>query len=84
MKTISEEGSLGGGLCHGAACCARFGAFLIFHSTIPAFDADDGSSIPEYTGLIAYSELLEHGVLQLEYYRHYSRHSLSACCNVKH
>ena len=58
--------------------------YTITTGTIPEFEADDGEVIPEYTGLIAYSESLEHGVLQLEYYRHYSRHSLSACCNVKH
>lgn len=60
---------------------AGFGAFLIFHATISAFDADDGNTIPEYTGLVAFSDSEEHGVLQLDYY---SRHSLSACCNVKH
>jgi hypothetical protein len=45
---------------------AGLSAFLIFHSTIPVFDADDGGTIPEYTGLIAYSGALEHGVLQLD------------------
>ncbi|EJN6523381.1 hypothetical protein NQM03_002860 [Escherichia coli] len=34
--------------------------------TIPEFEADDGEVIPEYTGLIAYSESLEHSVLQLD------------------
>lgn len=46
----------------GAGC----GAFLIFHATISAFDADDGNTIPEYTGLVAFSDLEEHGVLQLD------------------
>ncbi|RTQ01283.1 hypothetical protein EKN38_12975 [Enterobacter sp. WCHEn045836] len=40
--------------------------YCITHTTIPEFVADDDSFIPEYTGLIAYSESPEHGVLQLE------------------
>lgn len=39
--------------------------YTIAHATIPAFEAEDGSVAPEYTGLIAYSESEEHGVLQL-------------------
>ena len=34
--------------------------------TIPEFEADNGEIIPGYTGLIAYSESLDHGVLQLD------------------
>ena len=34
--------------------------------TIPELDADDGEIIPEYSGLIAYSDSLERGVLQLD------------------
>ncbi|EFG9986404.1 hypothetical protein ACQLRR_004215 [Escherichia coli] len=33
---------------------------------IPEYEADDGEMIPEYNGLIAYSDSLEHGVLQLD------------------
>ncbi|EHD21307.1 MULTISPECIES: hypothetical protein [Brenneria] len=40
--------------------------YTITTGTIPKFEADDGEVIPEYTGLIAYSESLDHGVLQLE------------------
>ncbi|QFH71459.1 hypothetical protein FR762_17830 [Enterobacter sp. E76] len=40
--------------------------YTITTSTIPEFEADDGEIIPEYTGLIAYSDSLEHGVLQLD------------------
>ncbi|WP_320728292.1 hypothetical protein [Enterobacter ludwigii] len=39
--------------------------YCITHTTIPALAAEDGQEIPEYTGLIAYSESTEHGVLQL-------------------
>ena len=39
--------------------------YTITTGTIPEFEADDGEIIPEYTGLIAYSESEEHGVLQL-------------------
>ncbi|EOL9120183.1 hypothetical protein ACM93F_001087 [Enterobacter ludwigii] len=39
--------------------------YCITHSTIPAFTAEDDREVPEYTGLIAYSESTEHGVLQL-------------------
>ncbi|UMO87203.1 MULTISPECIES: hypothetical protein [unclassified Pectobacterium] len=41
-------------------------AYTITHGTIPAFEADDGSMVPEYSGLIAYSESEQHGVLQLD------------------
>lgn len=40
--------------------------YTITTATIPAFEADDGKIIPEYKGLIAYSDSLEHGVLQLD------------------
>lgn len=40
--------------------------YTITTGTIPEFEADDGEVIPEYKGLIAYSESLEHGVLQLD------------------
>ena len=40
--------------------------YTITTGIIPEFEADDGEIIPEYTGLIAYSESLEHGVLQLD------------------
>lgn len=40
--------------------------YTITTATIPAFEADNGEVIPEYTGLIAYSESLDHGVLQLD------------------
>ncbi|EPA0285576.1 hypothetical protein ABFP18_002887 [Enterobacter hormaechei] len=40
--------------------------YCITHTTIPAFIAEDGTEVPEYTGLIAYSKSPEHGVLQLE------------------
>jgi len=40
--------------------------YTITTVTIPEFEADDGEIIPEYTGLIAYSDSLEHGVLQLD------------------
>ncbi|MHC2952343.1 hypothetical protein [Citrobacter portucalensis] len=40
--------------------------YTITTGTIPEFEEDDGEIIPEYTGLIAYSESLEHGVLQLD------------------
>ncbi|MFI2846909.1 hypothetical protein ACH688_07025 [Klebsiella aerogenes] len=41
-------------------------AYTITQTTIPEFEADDGSIVPAYEGLIAYSESEEHGVLQLE------------------
>ncbi|MGE6303232.1 hypothetical protein [Serratia liquefaciens] len=50
---------------------ARFAAedaqpsYTITTGIIPAFEADDGELVPEYNGLIAYSESEEHGVLQL-------------------
>lgn len=40
--------------------------YTITTSTIPEFEADNGEIIPEYKGLIAYSDSLEHGVLQLD------------------
>ncbi|HBQ68231.1 MAG TPA: hypothetical protein DD781_18130 [Leclercia adecarboxylata] len=40
--------------------------YTITTVTIPEFEADDGEITPEYTGLIAYSDSLEHGVLQLD------------------
>lgn len=40
--------------------------YTITTGTIPEFEADDGEIIPEYSGLIAYSDSEEHGVLQLE------------------
>lgn len=40
--------------------------YTITTGTIPEFEADDGEVIPEHTGLIAYSESLEHSVLQLD------------------
>nr|WP_312958424.1 hypothetical protein [Enterobacter mori] len=40
--------------------------YTITMGTIPEFEADDGEIIPEYSGLIAYSDSLERGVLQLD------------------
>lgn len=40
--------------------------YTITTVTIPEFEADDGEVTPEYTGLIAYSDSFEHGVLQLD------------------
>ena len=40
-------------------------AYIITDGSIPAFEAGDGSVIPEYTGLIVYSESEQGGVLQL-------------------
>jgi len=40
--------------------------YCITHTTIPAFVAEDDSEVPEYSGLIAYSESEDHGVLQLD------------------
>lgn len=40
-------------------------SYTITTGTIPAFEADDGELVPEYNGLIAYSDSEEHGVLQL-------------------
>lgn len=51
---------------------ARFAAedgqpsYTITTGTIPSFEAEDGETVPEYSGLIAYSESEEHGVLQLD------------------
>ncbi|MGY8484571.1 hypothetical protein L1R59_14010 [Klebsiella pneumoniae] len=41
-------------------------AYTITQGSIPEFEAEDGSTVPGYEGLIAYSESEEHGVLQLE------------------
>lgn len=40
-------------------------SYTITHTTIPQLEADDGTIIPEYSGLIAYSESEDHSVLQL-------------------
>ena len=40
-------------------------AYIITDGSIPAFEADDGSVVPEYTGLIVFSESEQSGVLQL-------------------
>ncbi|HBW3319765.1 TPA: hypothetical protein MEY21_000965 [Klebsiella pneumoniae] len=40
--------------------------YTISQASIPEFEAEDGSTVPGYEGLIAYSESEEHGVLQLE------------------
>ncbi|QLV87840.1 hypothetical protein HV265_13030 [Citrobacter sp. RHBSTW-00678] len=40
-------------------------AYIITDATVPALEADDGSVVPEYTGLIVYSESEQSGVLQL-------------------
>ncbi|MBJ9214743.1 hypothetical protein I5481_23070 [Citrobacter freundii] len=40
--------------------------YTITTGTIPEFEAEDGEIILEYKGLIAYSDSLEHGVLQLD------------------
>nr|DAZ03257.1 MAG TPA: hypothetical protein [Caudoviricetes sp.] len=40
--------------------------YTISQASIPEFEADDGSTVPGYEGLIAYSESEEHGALQLE------------------
>ena len=40
--------------------------YTITTGTIPEFESEDVEIIPGYTGLIAYSDSLEHGVLQLE------------------
>lgn len=40
--------------------------YTITTGTIPEFEANDGEIIPEYKGLLAYSDSLEHGVLQLD------------------
>lgn len=40
--------------------------YTISQASIPEFEADDGSAVLGYEGLIAYSESEEHGVLQLE------------------
>lgn len=41
-------------------------AYTIAYGEIPEFEADDKTIVPAYSGLIAYSESTEHGVLQLE------------------
>ncbi|MBI6162467.1 hypothetical protein JEQ05_12600 [Serratia liquefaciens] len=40
-------------------------SYTITNGTIPAFEAENGDTVPEYSGLIAYSESEEQGVLQL-------------------
>lgn len=40
-------------------------AYIITHGMVPAFEADDGSVTPEYTGLIVYSASEQGGVLEL-------------------
>lgn len=40
-------------------------AYTITHGTIPAFEANDGTQVPEYSGLLAYSDSEQSGVLQL-------------------
>lgn len=40
--------------------------YTITTGTIPEFEADNGEIIPEYNGLLAYSDSLEHGVLQID------------------
>lgn len=39
--------------------------YTITSGSIPAFEAEDGTQLPDYEGLIAYSASEEHGVLQL-------------------
>lgn len=41
--------------------------YTITQACIPEFEADDGSTVPGYEGLIAYSESEEHGVFYLGY-----------------
>ncbi|MFJ3266756.1 hypothetical protein [Serratia liquefaciens] len=41
-------------------------SYTITTGTIPAFEAEDGEMVSEYSGLIAYSESEDHGVLQLD------------------
>lgn len=40
-------------------------SYIITHGIIEAFEAADGKHVPEYSGLIAYSDSEEHAVLQL-------------------
>ncbi|MEQ6280854.1 hypothetical protein [Kluyvera huaxiensis] len=40
--------------------------YTITTGTIPEFESDDGEIILEYKGLLAYSDSLDHGVLQLD------------------
>ncbi|MEC5319033.1 hypothetical protein VSX61_08795 [Brenneria populi subsp. brevivirga] len=40
--------------------------YTITHGIIPTFEAEDGAVVPEYSGLIAYSDSEQHGVLQLD------------------
>lgn len=51
-----------------ATFAKEYGAprYTITTGTIPEFEADSGEIIPHYCGLIAYSDSLEHGVLQLD------------------
>lgn len=41
-------------------------AYTITTGTIPAFESDDGTQVPEYSGLLAFSGSEEHGVLLLD------------------
>ena len=41
-------------------------SYTITEGKIPAFEADDGQAVPEYSGLIAYSDSEDGGVLQLD------------------
>lgn len=40
--------------------------YTIAHGVIPSFEDSDGKQVPEYRGLIAYSQSDLHGVLQLD------------------
>lgn len=40
--------------------------YTITHGVIPSFEDADGNEVPEYSGLIAYSQSEQHGVLQLD------------------
>lgn len=40
--------------------------YTIAHGVIPSFEDSDGKQVPEYSGLIAYSQSDLHGVLQLD------------------
>lgn len=41
-------------------------SYTITEGKIPAFEADDGQTVPAYSGLIAYSDSEDGGVLQLD------------------
>ncbi|WON77823.1 hypothetical protein [Serratia sp. UGAL515B_01] len=40
--------------------------YTITRASIPAFEAEDGTNVDEYNGLIAFSGSEDHGVLQLD------------------